>query len=326
MLLNRVFILIFETLVYLSIAPGVLGVLRLVKARLQGRQGPPPYQTYLDLWKYFHRRSVIPESASWVFHAAPSVVFGCLLLLGVFTPIFYLGSINSAGSLSLNWYYADMLALIYILGLARFAIALAGMDSGSPFGGLGSSREMFINFLVEPSLFLCLYALALNAGTSNLSGIIWRHIEMGPGFMFREPALLLVGLALCLILLAEAGRLPVDNPATHLELTMTGKAIQLEYSGPHMALLEWAEAMRLTLFMTLLLNLFLPVLLANPQQPWLMQVLLVIAYPFKLFVFILLLAIWEMLQTKLRLRSLPRQAGVALVFSILAVLVMVAAR
>jgi formate hydrogenlyase subunit 4 len=320
-----------QVALYVGIAPGVIGVLRWLQARLQGRRGPRPDQIYRDLWKLFHKKPVVPDTASWIFSAAPLVVFSCYVLLGLLIPIVYLAPETISSEITIGVLFgrpwADLLVLIYLLGLARFALGLAGMDAGAPFGDLGSSREMFLHFLAEPTMIFVVFALALKAHTTSLPAILQHFMklidESGLSEIYYDPALWLIGLALSLVTLAEAGRLPFDNPGAHLELTMIGKAIHLEYAGLHLALLEWAEAMRLTFFLTLMLNLFFPYLLGSPEQSLLRNALLILAYPFKLCLLLIILAVWEMTRAKIRLRAVAGPATLALVFSMLAVVIVV---
>jgi formate hydrogenlyase subunit 4 len=307
---------VIQGLLYLALAPLVLGTLRRARARLQRRQGPPWLQPYRDLLKLWRKRAVTPANASWVLDAAPAVVFTCYALAGFITPIFNLPDIPSP--------VGDLLALVYLLGLARLALGLAGMDAGSPLGGLGSSRELYLHALAEPTLVFIVYTLALKWGTSDLSAIVSANRQAGLLKVYTSPPLLLLALALALISLAEAGRLPFENPATHLELTMSGKAVHLEYAGPQLALLEWAEALRLTFFLTLLLDLFAPWLLAASDAGLLAQALAALFYPFKLLALALLLALWETFQVKMRLRTIVTPALVALIMALVAAMLVVA--
>jgi formate hydrogenlyase subunit 4 len=303
---------------------------------LQGRQGPSPFQPYWDIWKYFHRRGVVPETASWIFSAAPFIIFGCYLLIASLVPVVYLPSRNPLVDPAGGPPLADFLVIVFLVGLAQFTLALAGMDSGSPYGGMGSSREMFMHILAEPVLILIAYALALNARTTSLSGTMvlpdaTGHIENQSGVQmillalldtftrFSDPLLILIGLALVLVMLAEAGRMPFDNPASHLELTMVSKAVQLEYSGYNLALIEWAEALRLTFFMTLLVNLFLPRWLITINTPFWLAVILLLLYPLKLWGVVTGLALWEETRARMRLRGLVTPGVLALVFAIFAI-------
>jgi formate hydrogenlyase subunit 4 len=319
MTLNILVLHIIQGLAFLLLAPLILGVLRWAKARLQRRQGPTPLQVYRDLLKLLRKRPIVPESASWVFTAAPVVVFTCYASLGFLVPIFYLpeGGLSPVG---------DLLVLIYLLGMARLAMGLAGMDAGAPFGGIGSSRELFIHILAEPTLIFIVCTLALKWRTTDLSLIIWQHHQAELLDVYADPSLLLLLPALALVTLAEAGRLPFDNPATHLELTMFGKATHLEYAGPGLALLEWAEALRLTFFLTLLANLFGPWLLAVAGETSFWNLLMVLFYPIKLSILVLGIAFWEALQVKTRLRAVVTPALTALAITLIAAMLAVVER
>jgi formate hydrogenlyase subunit 4 len=306
---------------FLAIAPGVLGTLRWIKARIQNRQGPRPWQPYFNLWKLFQRQVVVPDTTSWVFLAAPFIVFGCYALIGAMAPIIYLPSYEQILHEVSGPPLADFLVIVGLTSLARFATALAGMDTGSPFGGMGSSREMFMHVLTEPVFLMVAYGLALTAYTTSLPGVM----NAQPGsFLEADPHLILIILillALALIMLAEAGRIPFDNPSTHLELTMIGKAVHLEYGGFLLGLLEWAEAMRLTFFLTLLVNLLLPNLLVSAGTGWLNTIFLVLIYPIKITIVLVFLAFWEETQAKLRLRGVIAPTGLALIFSMIAIII-----
>jgi formate hydrogenlyase subunit 4 len=318
-----------QVLLFLAIAPGVMGMLRWLKARLQGRRGPRAWQPYLDLWKLFHRSPVIPETSSWVFLSAPFIVFGCYLFTGGMVPVVYLPSYDQLLNQPNGPLLADFLVVIALIGLARFAIALAGMDSGSPFGGMGSSREMFVQVLSEPVLLMAAYGLALEARTTSVSGVMLAQnssvIAAKGGYLqhmaahFSGPVILFVALALAVVMLAEAGRVPFAHPDSHQELSIARKGIHLEYGGYNLALLEWAEALRVTFFLTLLVNLLFPDTLASAGTPainW----LLILAYPVKLLFMIVLLAWWEVTRARMRLRGGLTPAGVALALSTIAII------
>ena len=311
---------VFDILLYVFVSPLVLGSLRWVRARLQGRRGPWPLQPYLDLWKLIRRRTLFPASASFVYKAAPGTVFVCMVLAGLLLPINFLPPLNPADQPMHPWPIADLVVLIYLLGMARFAIGLAGMDSGSPFGELGSSREMFIHFLAEPALILVAFALALRWGSTSLVQVLLACRKEGLE-LYLQASLWLILIALWLAAIAETGRIPIDNPATHLELTMTGRAVWLEYAGRHLGLLEWAEAMRLTFFLTLLINLTLPGLLVVAEGVNELKVFMILLYPLKLMVLVLGLALWELARAKLRLRAVAAPASMAMLFACLAIVI-----
>ncbi len=300
-----------QWMLYVLIAPLTLGMSRWIKARLLRRQGPPVWQPYYDLYKLLGKQPVIPQDASWIFSATPIVVFTCYALAGFLVPVVYLPhNIPASG---------DFLLLVYLLGLAKFVMALAGMDTGAPFGGLGSSRKMFLHALVEPTLVLLTYTLAQRWHTANLWLNFLNMQQNTTQAHFTDAALLLAWLALALVALAETGRLPYDNPNSHLELTMFGKAVHLEYAGANLALIEWAEAMRLTFFFTLLLNFLNPWMLAVPGMNFWLYGLIIAAYPVKLFIFATVLAIWELHSVKIRLRSIIEPATAALLLALMSV-------
>ena len=232
----------------LALAPLVTGVIRTLKARLQTRRGPSILQPYRDLNKLFRKGMVIPETASWIFAATPWVVFFSTILAGLMIPM-----VAAKAPLGL---FGGVLAVIYLLGLGRFFLALSGLDTGSSFGGLGSSREMTIAALAEPAMMLAVFTVAIGANSTSLSEIA--RVATSTTWHFLAPAQMLAFAALFLVLIAETGRIPVDNPATHLELTMIHEAMILEYSGPYLGLIEWGASIKQLLLMTLLINAFLP--------------------------------------------------------------------
>jgi formate hydrogenlyase subunit 4 len=237
-----------QFLLLLVLSPLVTGVIRTLKARLQTRRGPGILQPYRDLRKLFSKGIVIPETASWIFTATPWVVFFSTILAGLMIPM-----VAAEAPLGL---FGGVLAVIYLLGLGRFFLALSGMDSGSSFGGLGSSREMTISALAEPAMMLAIFTVAIGAGSTGLTEIAGAAI--GQNWRFLAPSQMFAFAALSLVLIAETGRIPVDNPDTHLELTMIHEAMILEYSGPYLALLEWAASIKQLVLMTLLINCFWP--------------------------------------------------------------------
>ena len=242
-----------QLLLLLAISPLISGLINTLKARMQTRRGPGVLQFYRDLYKLFRKGMVIPDTASWIFTAAPYVAFVTTAMAGLMLPM---TSIKAPLGL-----FGGVLAIVYLLGLGRFFLALAGMDTGSSFGGLGSSREMTISALAEPAMMLAVFTVAIAANSTNLSEVA--RSAVGQNWRFFAPAQMLACAALYLVLIAETGRIPVDNPATHLELTMVHEAMILEYSGPHLALIEWAASMKQLVLMTLLVNVFWPFGLAG---------------------------------------------------------------
>ncbi|MBZ5622183.1 MAG: NADH-quinone oxidoreductase subunit H [Acidobacteriia bacterium] len=238
-----------QLLLLLAIAPLLSGAIKALKARLQIRRGPGILQPYHDLYKLFRKGMVIPDTASWIFTATPFVLFTTTLIAGLMIPM-----VSAEAPLGL---FGGVLAVVYLLGLGRFFLALGGLDTGSSFGGLGSSREMTIAALAEPAMMLAIFTVAIGANSTSLSEVA--RMAIGDYWHFLAPAQMLAFAALFLVLIAETGRIPVDNPATHLELTMIHEAMILEYSGPYLALIEWGASVKQLLLMTLLINAFLPV-------------------------------------------------------------------
>lgn len=301
---------LLQGLLFLLVSPLSVAVVNLTAARLQGRRGPDLLQPYRDLLKLLRKPALIPHSASALFSAAPLVIFVCCALPGFAVPLLYQSAAEPPA-------LADLLLLVYLLALARLMLGLGGMDSGAPFGGLGAAREMFLHALSEPTLLVLAGALALRWHSTNLGLVLQQHRQAGWSVL-TDPALFFVLLALLLVTLAEAGRLPFDNPHTHLELTMLGRAAQLEYSGALLALLEWAESMRLTFFLMLTLNLFIPALQGGTDLPLWQNAALIALFPVKLALAAALLAVWEAGRVKLRLRALGSPALMALGLALIA--------
>lgn len=288
-ILAQLFSGLLQVGLFALLSPAVIGTLWWLKARLLLRKGPPPWQPYRNLIKLFSIPSgQAPETTSWVYVTAPITAFVCYLLLALATPPF-----------DLSFIPLELVTVVYLLGFARFALALAGMDVGTPFGGMGSSREMFMNVLVEPLLILVILVITLLHHTTDLISILSNFSLFSS--IFSLAALLLLWFALAYVAIMDNGLLPFDNPSTHLELTMIQKALHLEYSGRRLALIEWGEAMRLTFFLTLLSNLLIEHNLPFfPEMPG--NLLGPLLYFAKLLVGIALLALFEITQIRLRLR------------------------
>jgi formate hydrogenlyase subunit 4 len=245
-------LILAQTALLLLLAPLLTGLIKKWKALLQNRRGPPVWQPYLDLLKFLRKDMVISEHASWVFPLAPYLVFLTSLCAGLLVPM-----VAAQAPLGL---FGGALALVGLLALGRFFLALGGLDPASAFGGMGSSREMTLSAIAEPAMMLAIFTLAISAGSTNLSQIVLASQE--PGWKFLDPSHALAFIAMFIVLLAETGRIPVDNPATHLELTMIHEAMLLEYSGRYLALIEWGASIKQLVLMTLLANIFFPVGLA----------------------------------------------------------------
>ena len=251
--MNLLLGILLQTVLLLGLAPLISGCIKNWKAKLQNRRGPPLWQPYLDLAKFLRKDMVISEHASWIFRVMPYVLFLSTLLAGLIVPL-----VSAAAPLSL---FGGALALVGLLALGRFFLALGGLDPASAFGGMGSSREMTIAAMAEPALMLAVFTVAIAAGSTNLSQMLLA--AQGPTWKLLNPAHVLAFAALFIVLLAETGRIPVDNPATHLELTMIHEAMILEYSGRYLALIEWSASIKQLVLMALLVNIFFPIGIAT---------------------------------------------------------------
>ncbi len=288
------FIEAIQLLLVALAAPLLTGMIRTVKARLQGRRGPRLTQPYSDIRKLLCKESVVSTNTSWIFRATPYVVMATMLVSAFLVPV--LSTQTPLG------FTGNIILLMYVFLLGTFFLALAALDAGSSFGGMGSSREMAIAALAEPAVMVAIFAIALRAGTTGLDDIISRTIS--DPLVILNPGHLLAFLAFLVVAIAETGRLPVDNPSTHLELTMIHEAMILEYSGRHLALIEWAASMKLFLFMTLLANLFFPwgIAVTTSPGPLVMALIFLVA---KIALLGLTIAFLETAVAKLRLFRVP---------------------
>jgi formate hydrogenlyase subunit 4 len=300
---------IVQIAVVLLLSPLITGFGRTLKARLQTRRGPEVWQPYRDLYKLARKDMVMPDTASWIFSATPFVLFATTLLAGLLIP-----AISAQAPLSA---YGGVLGVVYLLALGRFFLALGGLDTGSSFGGLGSSREMTISAIAEPALMLAVFTVAIGAGSTNLSLVA--QSALGQSWRFFAPQQMLAFAALFIVLIAETGRIPVDNPATHLELTMIHEAMILEYSGPYLALIEWSAWMKQLVLMTLLVNVFFPFGLSAGWSP-LGLIASSIIFVGKLLILAVVVALVETANAKLRLFRVPELLAVAFVLSALAMI------
>ena len=290
----------------LAVAPLLKAVIKKMKARLQNRQGPPLLQVYYDLAKLFRKEPVRSETASWIYVAGPRVYFAAAVAATTLVPVLMAAApLEAAGGI---------LLLVGTLALGRFALATAALDTGSPFGGMGASRDMTIAALAEPALMLGLFASGLAVGSFTLGGLVRGVLQRGAVF---HPSDLLAFAGLFIIVIAETGRIPVDNPATHLELTMIHEAMVLEYAGPDLALVEWASALKELLYLTLLVDLFLPIGIATSLSPAALGLGLV-AWAGKVFVLAVAVTFVESTNAKLRLFRVPELVSISLGLAFLA--------
>jgi formate hydrogenlyase subunit 4 len=297
---------VLQAIGLLAVAPLLKTTIKKMKARLQNRQGPPLWQGYYDLAKLLRKEPVRSETASWVYVAGPRVYFGAAVAATTLLPVLVAAApLEAAGGI---------LLLVGALALGRFALATAALDTGSAFGGMGASRDMTIAALAEPALMLGLFTSALAAGSLNLGVLVRNVLEHGVTF---HPSDLLAFAGLFIIVIAETGRIPVDNPATHLELTMIHEAMVLEYSGPDLALVEWASAVKELLYLTLLVDLFMPAGIAMTVAPGAIA-LAVVAWAGKVLLLAVAVTLAESTNAKLRLFRVPELVSISLGLAFLA--------
>jgi formate hydrogenlyase subunit 4 len=299
----------------LALAPLLTGFVRKVKARLLRRRGPPLLQPYRDLLRLLRKEVVLAENASWLFRVAPYMIFAATWVAAALVPTFATG-------LLFSW-TADLIAIIALLASARFFLALAGMDVGTSFGGIGSSREMMISSLAEPAMLLIVFTVALVAGSTQLSTVA-AYMTLPEVGLRVSLALALFGLIM--VAIAENARIPVDNPATHLELTMVHEAMVLEYSGRHLAMIEFAASLKLLLYVSLIACLFVPWGMASPGAGPTAYVVGIVTYVAKLAAGGFLLALFETAIAKMRVFRVPEFLGGALMLGLLGTLLLFVSR
>jgi len=302
-----IFILVIQLIFIPAFSPLCVGIIRKIKAKLQNRQGANIFQPYRDIWKLLHKDEVLSRDASWIFRFTPYIVFAVTLVVGMSIPLFVPHVFGFMTS--------DILFIVYTLAIGTFFMALAGMDTGSAFGGFGSSREMTISALAEGGFIFSLLTMALIVGSSNLFDIT--SFTRSVNSQYFLPTIL----AFCgffIILLAETARFPFDNPATHLELTMIHEAMILEYSGKRLALMEWAASNKLLIFIALGANLFFP--FGFPTNVGFMALALGIFYfLMKMFLFCVAIAVLESSIAKFRFFRLPDLLLISFIFNVVAI-------
>jgi formate hydrogenlyase subunit 4 len=304
-----------QIVLVLALAPLVTGWTRKVRARLLRRRGPSLVQPYRDLAKLIRKETVVADSASSLFRVAPYVIFATTWVAAALVPTFATGLALGAA--------ADLIVIVALLGLARFMLALAGLDVGTSFGGIGASREMMFATLAEPAMLMAVFTLSLYAGSTELSSIAAFMIGPGRGINI---SLALALVALIIVAIAENARIPVDNPATHLELTMVHEAMVLEYSGRHLALIEAAAALKLLLYLSLIACVFVPWGAAVAGAPALSYAIGVSGYAAKLLILGFLLAVFETAIAKMRVFRVPEFVGVALMLGLLGTILLFVSR
>ncbi len=300
---------LLEIMVALLLAPLLTGWVNQCRAWLQNKSAPGLLQPYRVLHKLFHKDSVVAERASPLFLGAPYIVFGCMALACAIVP-----TLSTDLPLSPA---ADAIALVGLFALARVFISLAAMDVGTSFGTLGARREMLVGFLAEPALLMVLFSASMISKSTSLTTIVE---TLGHRELAIHPSLAFAGVAFTIVSLAENARIPVDNPATHLELTMIHEALILEYSGRHLALVEWAASLKLFAYSCIGLALFFPWGVAEAHAP--LELLLALpVLVLKLAIGGVLLALLETVSAKMRIFRVPEFLATAFLLAVIGLLV-----
>lgn len=300
---------ILQIVLIAGVSPLVKGFINKIEARLQSRRGPSLFQPYYNLFKLLRKDAVVSDTASWIFKATPYITFVSVLVIALLVPVL-------SPKVPLD-FTGDIILIIYLFALGRFFLVLSSLDTGSAFGGMGGSREMAVSSMAEPAMMLSIFTLSLTTGYTNLSGII--NTLFNSSALLLNPSLFLAFASIGIVIIAEAGRIPVDNPFTHLELTMIHEGMILEFSGRYLALIEWASSMKLLLLLTILLN---------AAFPWCMAVECTFSglfiscgiYLIKIGFFAFLIAILESSFAKLRLFRIPNLLGTAFILAILSII------
>lgn len=299
--------LVLQIVVILLFAPLVNGVIGKLKALTQKRTGAPVLQMYYDLAKLAGKSTVVSDVSSWIFRTAPYIVFASALTAAVLVPV--------SPRILPDGISGDLIMLFYVLAVGRFFLCLAALDTGSAFGGMGSSREVMIASLIEPSVIVVVLTLGLYSHSTSVSDILAAAARGDAAF--AGPVGILLFLAMLIILIAETSRIPIDDPATHLELTMVHEAMLLEYSGRHLALMEYGAAVKQMMLMTLMVNVFLPVESLISATGVSGALIALAVYPLKMLLLAFIIAVIEVSTVKVRFFSIPNLAALSFILAFL---------
>ena len=299
---------LLQVVLTIAAAPLLVGIMRLIRARLEGRAGPPVLQPWRDLRKLLGKERMVSNNTGWVFSIAPLVLLASAALVAGIVP--FLSTQSALDQVG------DLFAVVYLLLLGTVFLSLAGLDAGTAFGGMGASRSMTITAIAEPTVLVAIFALSVSTGSSNLGTIV--AATLAHPATAASPESLLAFAALAVVTIAETGRIPVDNPSTHLELTMIHEAMVLEYSGPDLALIELAAHLRLVVFLGLLSNLFIPWGIATTARP-LELLAAAAAVAAKILLLAAAIAVVEVFTAKVRLFRVPELLAASFVLAFLAV-------
>jgi len=305
--MSAALVVVLQTLLLVALAPLWNGVVGALRARFQMRRGAPVLQRYRDLWKTLGKETVLSDGASALARFAPYAVLGAAVAIGTWTPV-----LTTAPGLG---FAGDLVMTVALLAAMRVLLALLALEAGTPFGGMAASRHLMISALAEPALMLAVFTLAIGARSTDLARISAAVVATPTAWI--SPSHLLALTAMWIVVIAETGRVPVDNPATHLELTMVHEGLTLDVSGGHLALLEWAAAIRQLVLLTLVANLFLPWGIALVPTPAALGVAL-LAWLGKLLLFAVVVAVTESSTARMRLFRIPEFLGMAFLLALLA--------
>ena len=299
---------VINTLFVLLVSPLFISLIKKVKAYAQGRKGPSLLQTYRNLAKLFKKETIYSQNSSWIMRATPIINFSALLVASLFVPLIYLPEPTDL--------VGNIILFLYLLALAKFFMALGGLDAGSSFGGMGSSREMAISALIEPIIMLVFASLAFAYKTINIPDM-FRGALTATVF---DPVVVLVAVSLFIIIIVESSRVPVDNPETHLELTMIHEAMILEQSGKNLAMMELSSAMKQLLLMGVLLNILVPWGLAADFSPVSIAISLLV-FLLKAVILAVVIGLFESSCAKSRLFRLPSLFAIALFLAVVTLII-----
>lgn len=305
--MENIFYLTIQTLTVIILAPLVNGIILKVKAFTQKRTGPPIIQMYFDLYKLLQKSTVISEASSWIFKVAPYIVFASALAAALLVPV--------STKIPYTGFLGDAIMLIYIFALGRFFLTLAGLDTASTFGGMGSSREGMISSLMEPAILVSLFTIGLISKSTSIYQMM--NTAQQITIPLAHPVYLMVFLALLTIIIGETSRIPVDDPATHLELTMVHEAMILEYSGRHLALMELGAVIKQLIFITFIVNVFLPHDQFIAITGLGAVILSLLIYVLKVIFISIIIALIEVNTVKFKLFSVPNLAALSFILSFL---------
>lgn len=303
--MNNLIYILVQLAVIILLAPLVNGIIRKIKAFTQKRRGAPLLQMYFDIYKLMKKSSVVSEASSWIFRATPYIVISTAIAAALLVPV--------TTKLSPVLFPGDVIMLVSVLALGRFFMMLAGLDTGSTFGGMGSSREAMISSLMEPSILVCVFTAGLVAGTTSVYGIMQAMNVLA--LPLSQPVFILVALSILIIIIAETSRIPVDDPATHLELTMVHEAMILEYSGRQLALMELGASIKQLVFITLLVNICLPLDQLIPLAGIAAVIVSLLFYLIKAVIVAVIIAIIEVGTVKFRFFSVPNLAALSFILA-----------